>query len=102
MLVEKFTVLVKYSDFADVVLKKLANILPKQAGANKHVIELEQGKQPAYRLMYSLGPVEFEILQTYIKTNLANNFIKASKSLAGALILFDRKSNNKLYLCIDY
>ena len=40
-----------------------------------HAIELEKGKQPSFGLIYSLRPVELEILKTYIKTNLANSFI---------------------------
>ena len=44
LLAKKFIILDKYSDFADVFLKKLAKILPKRTGINKHVIELEDGK----------------------------------------------------------
>ena len=75
LLVKKVTVLAEYSDFADVFIKKSANILLERTGANEHAIELEKGKQPPYRPIYSLGPVELETLKTYIKTNLANNYI---------------------------
>ena len=51
---------------------------------------------------YSLGLVELETLKTYIETNLANGFIRLSKSPAGALILFDRKSDESLCFCVDY
>ena len=47
--------------------KKSANVLPEQAGANEHAIELEEGKQPPYGPIYSLEPVEFETLKTYIR-----------------------------------
>ena len=43
-----------------------------------------------------------EILKTYIETNLTNGFIRPSKSPAGALILFDKKLDRSLCLCIDY
>ena len=43
-----------------------------------------------------------ETLKTYIKTNLANGFIRPSKSPAGAPILFDRKPDGSLRLCVDY
>ena len=69
---------------------------------NEYIIELEEGKQPPFRSIYSLGPVELEILKTYIKTNLANGFIRPSKSPAGALILFDQKPDESLRFCMDY
>ena len=69
---------------------------------NEHAIELEEGKQPPFGPIYSLGPVELEILKTYIETNLANGFIWPSKSLAGAPILFDWKLDGSLRLCVDY
>ena len=43
-----------------------------------------------------------ETLKAYIETNLANGFIRPSKSPAGAPILFDRKSDGSLRLCVDY
>ena len=69
---------------------------------NEHAIKLEKGKQPLFGLIYSLSLVESETLKTYIKTNLANNFIWPFKSPAGASILFDRKLDGSLRLCIDY
>ena len=46
--------------------------------------------------------MEFEILKTYIENNLANNFIKPSKSFTKASILFDKKLNGSLRLFMDY
>ena len=42
---------------------------------NEYAIKLEEDKQPLFRLIYSLGPVELKTLKIYIKTNLANSFI---------------------------
>ena len=92
----------EYSDFEDVFSKESAAVLPEHTEINTHAIDLEEGKQPPYGPIYSLGPVELEILKTYIKTNLANSFIRPSKSPAGAPILFDKKPNGSLCLCIDY
>ncbi len=41
-------------------------------------------------------------MKAYIKYNLASGFIRSSKSLAGALILFDKKPDGSLRLCMDY
>ena len=102
LLAKKVTVPTKYSDFADVFLEKSANVLPKQTKANKHVIGLEEGKQPPYGPIYSLGPVELETLKTYIKTNPLNSFIRALKSPADTLILFVRKPDSSFCLWVNY
>ena len=69
---------------------------------NQHAIILEEGKQSPFRFIYSLGQVELKTLKTYIQTNLANSFIRPSKSPTGASILFDRKPDASLRLCVDY
>ena len=92
----------KYSDFADVFSPDLAFELPEHIGINDHAIELVNGQQPSYGPIYSLEPVELETLKAYIETNLANGFIRPSKSPAGAPILFDRKSDGSFRLCINY
>ncbi len=38
----------------------------------------------------------------YIENNLANGFIKLFKSSAGVPILFNKKLNGSLRLCMDY
>ena len=92
----------KYSDFADIFSLDLSSELPKYTGINDHAIELVEDQQPPYRLIYNLETVELETLKAYIETNLANRFIRPSKSPAGAPILFDRKLDSSLWLCVDY
>ena len=83
----------EYSNFADVFSPDLASELSKHIGINDHAIELVKGQQPTYGPIYSLGLMELETLKAYIETNLANEFIRPSKSPIGAPILFDRKSD---------
>ncbi len=92
----------KYADFADVFSPKLAVELPEHTGINDHGIELVDDWQSPYRPIYNLGPVELEILKAYIKNNLANGFIRPFKSPAGVLILFDKKPDGSLRLCMGY
>ena len=92
----------KYSDFAKVFFLDLASKLPKHIGINNHTIKLVNSQQPPYKLIYNLGPVKLETLKTYIETNLANGFIRPSKSPANPLIMFDRKSDGSFQLCINY
>ncbi len=67
--------------------------LPVNIRMNEHV-----GKQLLYGPIYTPSSVELETLKTYIKTHLKTGFIQPSKSLAGALILFDKKYNGSLHL----
>ena len=92
----------KYSDFADIFYPKLALELLKHTGINDYAFKLVDDWQPSYGPIYSLKLVELETLKTYIKTNLANSFIRLSKSLAGAPIFFDKKPDRSLQLCVDY
>ena len=95
-------VLTEYSDYSNVFLAEYIAELLENTGINKYAIELEKDKQLLFGPIYSLGPVELETLKTYIKTNLANSFIRSSKSPAGAPILFNKKPNKNLRLCVDY
>ena len=93
---------VEYSDYSNVFSTENIVKILENTEINEHVIKLEKGKQLPFGLIYSLGPVKLEILKIYIKTNLANDFIQFFKSPAGALILFDRKPDRSLCLCVDY
>ena len=69
---------------------------------NEHAIKLKKGKQLLFRPIYSLRPVELEILKTYIEINLANNFIWFSKSFTKVSILFNQKLNKNFRFYINY
>ena len=92
----------KYAEYVDVFSFNLTMELSKNTGINKHVIELQDGKHLSYRPIYSLGPVDLEILKTYIETHFKTGFIQPSKSPASSLILFDKKSDGSFRLCVDY
>ena len=79
----------KYVDFAIVFSLELAFKLSEHTKINDYAIKLVNGQQLPYWPIYSLEPVELEILKAFIETNLANEFMKLFKALAGAFILFD-------------
>ena len=89
-------------DFTNVFLKEKALVLLERTELHEHVINLEHDKQPPYGPIYSLGLVKLKILKTYIKTHLKTGFIQPFKSPAGAPILFDKKPDGSLRLCVDY
>ncbi len=92
----------EYADFTDIFFPKLAVELLEHTGINNHAIELLDNWQPPYGPIYSLESVELQILKTYIKNNLANGFIRSSKSPTEASIFFDKKPDGSLRLCVDY
>ena len=92
----------EYSDYNNVFSAENVAELLENTRMNKHAIKLEENKQPPFGPIYNLGPVELKTLKTYIKTNLANDFIRPSKSFAGVPILFNQKPDGSLRLCINY
>ena len=92
----------KYSDFSNVFSSHSAIELLEHTGINDHPINLLDKKQPPYGPIYSLGPVELEMLKTCIEANLASGFIKLFKSPTGTPILFIQKKNSNLHFFIDY
>ena len=92
----------KCADYADVFFLDLVMELFKNTKINQLAIKLIDGKQLLYGPIYTLNPVELEILKTYIKTHLKTGFIRLLKSHAGAPILFDKKLDGSLRLYVDY
>ena len=92
----------KYSDYSNVFSAKHVVEFLENTGINEHASKLEEDKQPSFRSIYSLETVELETLKTYIKTNLANSFIRPSKSPTRAPILFDKKPDRSLRLYVNY
>ena len=92
----------EYSDYSKIFSAENSAELPENIEMNEHAIKLEKGKQPPFSPIYSLELIELKTLKTYIKTNLVNGFIRPSKSSAGVSILFDRKPDRSLRLCVNY
>ena len=81
--------LAEYFNYSNVFLAENVTKLLKNSKINEHAIELKKDKQLFFGLIYSLGPVELKMLKTYIKTNLANRFIRSSKSPVGVPIFLN-------------
>ena len=90
-----------YHDFADVFSDEVASHLPPHR-AYDHAIDLEEGKQPPYGPIYSMSEQELQTLREQLDNLLGKGFIHPSNSPAGAPILFVKKKDGSLRLCIDY
>jgi hypothetical protein len=91
----------QYKDFQDIFQKKNADMLPEHRPYDC-AIDLEDGAQPPFGPIYNLSQTELAELRKYIDENLAKNFIRHSKSPAGAPILFVKKKDGSLRMCVDY
>ena len=91
----------KYQVFTEVFSKKKANELPVH-GTHNHTINLKGTGDPPFGPLYNLSGNELKVLQDYLADNLAKGFIQASTSPLGAPILFVKKKDSTLQLCVDY
>ena len=90
------------AEFANIFSKKEAEILPEHRSYD-HTIPLQEGTTPPFAgSNYSLSPAELKVLDQYIKDNLRKGFIRHSQSPAAAPILFVKKPDGSLRLCVDY
>ncbi|KAL7278114.1 hypothetical protein ACG7TL_008085 [Trametes sanguinea] len=91
----------EYHEFADVFSKSKADELPEHRPYDLK-IELEPGATPPLGPIYSLSKVELDTLREYIDENLRSGFIRPSNSPCGAPVLFVKKKDGSLHLCMDY
>lgn len=92
---------IQYEEYQDVFEKKNADMLPQHRPYDC-AIELQEGAQPPFGPIYGLSQNELAALREYLDENLAKNFIRHSKSPAGAPILFVKKKDGSLRMCVDY
>lgn len=90
-----------YHQYADVFSKQNADKLPPHRPYDHH-IPLKDGTTPPFGPIYSLSEVELKTLKEYLDENLEKGFIRPSESPAAAPILFVKKKDGTLRLCVDY
>ncbi|KAI5323243.1 hypothetical protein L3X38_032315 [Prunus dulcis] len=88
-------------EFADVMPKELPKTLPPRREVD-HAIELEPGAKPPAKAPYRMAPPELEELRKQLKQLLDAGYIQPSKAPYGAPVLFQKKREGTLRLCIDY
>jgi hypothetical protein len=91
----------EYHDFADVFSEQEAYNLPPHREFDLK-IETAEGELPLVRHVYSLSQAELAALRDFIDKNLKSGFIYPSHSSHGAPILFAKKKDSSLWLCVDY
>ncbi|MBW0475885.1 hypothetical protein O181_015600 [Austropuccinia psidii MF-1] len=89
-----------YNHYLDVFSKVKAEKLPPHCACDHHIKLV--GLLPLVGVIYSLSNHESETLQAYISENVEKGFIRASSSSAGEPVLFVKKKDGGLHLCVDY
>ncbi|GJU90308.1 putative reverse transcriptase domain-containing protein, partial [Tanacetum coccineum] len=87
-------------EFADVFPDELPGLPP--AREIEFGIELILGAEPISKAPYRMAPVELKELKEQLQEMLENGFIRPSVSPWGAPVLFVKKKDGSMRLCIDY
>ncbi|KAI3768113.1 hypothetical protein L2E82_18545 [Cichorium intybus] len=88
------------NEFPDVFPEELRGLPPDRQ--IEFAIELVPGAAPIARAPYRLAPSEMEELRKQLEELLDRGFIKPSSSPWGAPILFVKKKDGSMCMCIDY
>lgn len=91
----------QYADFAELGSEEDSKGLAEH-GPQDLVITLQEGTMPPHQPLYSLSKGELALLREYLEEYLARGWIRHSKSPAGAPILFAKKKDGSMRLCVDY
>ena len=91
----------EYQDFLPLFDEVVARELPLHRPCD-YTMPLKEGFTPSFGPIYSLNRVELATLHEWIKDNLDKGFFRSSSSPAGTLVLFAKKADGSLRLCVDY
>ena len=87
------------SEFSD-VFQEIPGLPPKRVV--EFAIDVVPGTSPVSKTPYQMGRIELQELKVQIEGLLEQGFIRPSTSPWGAPVLFVRKKDDTLRLCVDY
>ena len=88
------------SEFVDVFPEVIVGVPPEREV--EFGIELVPGTTPISKAPYRMAPAELKELKAQLEDMLESGFIRPSTSPWGAPVLFVKKKDGTLRLCIDY
>ena len=91
-----------YKNLIDIFSKKKTISLLSHQDYLDHHISLEKNTKSVFDLIYNLSENEFKVLKKYFKDKFIKDFIYSSISSFGLSILFIKKSDDNLHLCVNY
>ena len=92
----------QFREFADVFSESAAIPLPPHQPYDHTIEFLDPVTKIPWGPIYNMSELELTTLREYIEDNLAKGFIRPSQSPAGARVLFAKKKDGSLQLCVDY
>ena len=91
----------EYHDFFDVFSREEAKLMPPHRPYD-HTIDLKNDQVLPHSHIYPLSGTELGILQEFLDDMLGKGFFRASSSPGGAPVLFAKKKDGTLQLCVDF
>lgn len=91
----------EYHDYLRLFDKSSADVLPPRR-IYDHRIPLKKDFVPPFGPLYSMSPIELRTLREWLDENLKKGFIRASSSPAASPVLFVKKKDGSLRVCVDY
>jgi hypothetical protein len=88
-------------EFQDVFPDELPLELPPNRPCD-HRIKLEPGALPPWRPIYRMSPLELDAMKEELERLLKNGSIEPSVSPFGAPVIFVKKKDGSLRMCMDY
>ena len=98
--VPKLEEILVVNEFPDVFPDELPGLPPDRE--IEFAIELAPGTEPVSKAPYRMAPVEMRELETQMQDLLDKGIIRPSVSPWGAPVLFVKKKDGSMRLCIDY
>jgi hypothetical protein len=91
----------KYHDFMDIFSKQKANKLAPHRPYDLK-ININEGTHPPLGLIYPLSQSELSAIHEFLDEHLSIGFIRPTKSPYRAPVLFIKKKDSSLRLCVDF
>lgn len=88
-------------EFTDVMPPELPKTLPPRRTVD-HKIELEPGTKPPTQAPYRMALVELAELRKQLEELLEAGYIQPSKAPYGAPVLFQKRQDGSMRMCVDY
>ncbi len=91
----------QYVAFQNIFFQKKAHKFSKH-DFHDYAIEILSNRDSFFDFIYNLSAIKLKILKNYINEYIKKNFIIKFVSFAKVFILFVKKLNDKLRLCVNY
>ena len=99
---KQLKILFDLKNYIDVFSESEINEFSSHRESFDHFIDFVFEKNSSFDPIYNLSKNELKVLKDYIDKNFANEFIVCFKFSANAFILFIKKNDKKLRLCVNY